>query len=137
MCFVKEKTSSLVEIGLLVMEKNIKMWKVHRQTNEQTDNNRQSWKLTCIFSSGELTRRGAWSTWMLHTWLNYTVCPTTTDINYRAIEPGGRYGLDLDGISCTVTLLLGGNPVFENSKYPQVTLFWNKIITELVKESWH
>ena len=63
-CFVP----SLVEIGPVVLEKKMKMWKVYRQTDRQTDRrtDRQtpddSWseKLTWAFSSGEL------KTWCFH-----------------------------------------------------------------------
>ena len=54
-CFL----SSLVEIGPVVLEKKLKMWKVNRQmdrrtdrqTDEQTMDNRRSEKLTWAFSS--------------------------------------------------------------------------------------
>ena len=50
---------SLVEIGPVVLEKKIKMWKVNRWTEEGIDKqpdtkNRQSEKLTFAFSPGEL-----------------------------------------------------------------------------------
>ena len=64
---------SLVEIGQVVLEKKMKMWKVYRQTDRQTDrrmdrrtdgrtdgqttDDRWSEKLTWAFSSGELKRR--------------------------------------------------------------------------------
>ena len=48
-CFVP----SLVEIGSVVLEKKMKMWKVYGQTDRQTDD-RRSEKLTWAFSSGEL-----------------------------------------------------------------------------------
>ena len=50
LCFV----SSLVEIGPVVLEKKMKMWKVHNQQDRQTMDNRWSEKLTWAFSSGEL-----------------------------------------------------------------------------------
>ena len=46
-CFV----SSMVEIGPVVLEKKMKMWKVYRQTDD-----RRSLKLTWAFSSGDLKR---------------------------------------------------------------------------------
>ena len=49
-CFVP----SLVEIGPVVLEKKTKMWKVYRQTDRQTTDDRWSEKLTWAFSSGEL-----------------------------------------------------------------------------------
>ena len=49
-CFVP----SLVEIGLVVLEKKLKMWKVYRGTDRQKTDNRRSEKLTWAFSSGEL-----------------------------------------------------------------------------------
>ena len=57
-CFVQ----SLVEIGPVVLEKKMKMWKVYRQTDTPTDgqtdrqtpDDRWSEKLTWAFSSGEL-----------------------------------------------------------------------------------
>ena len=52
-CFVP----SLVEIGPVVLEKKMKMWKVYRRTDRQTDrrtDDRWSEKLTWAFSSGEL-----------------------------------------------------------------------------------
>ena len=53
-CFVP----SLVEIGPVVLEKRLKMWKVYRRTDtqmhEQTKDNMRSKKLTWAFSSGEL-----------------------------------------------------------------------------------
>ena len=49
---------SLVEIGPVVLEKKMKMWKVYRRTDGQTDrqttDDRWSEKLTWAFSSGEL-----------------------------------------------------------------------------------
>ena len=55
-CFVP----SLVKIGPVVLEKKLKMWKVYRHTDRQTDrqmtDNRQSEKLTKAFSSGELIK---------------------------------------------------------------------------------
>ena len=47
-CFVP----SLVEICPMVLEKNMKMWKVYGQTDRQTDG--RSEKLTWTLSSGEL-----------------------------------------------------------------------------------
>ena len=44
---------SFVEIGPVVLEK-MKMWKVYRQTDRQTTEDRWSEKLTWAFSSGEL-----------------------------------------------------------------------------------
>ena len=53
-CFVP----SLVQIGPVVLEKKMKMWKVYRQTDgptdRQTTDDRWSEKLTWAFSSGEL-----------------------------------------------------------------------------------
>ena len=51
---------SLVEIGPVVKEKKMKMWKVYRQTDGRTDrqttNDKWSEKLTWVFSSGELKK---------------------------------------------------------------------------------
>ena len=44
---------SLVEIGPVVLGKKMKMWKVYRQTDRQTDD-RWSEKLTWAFSSGKV-----------------------------------------------------------------------------------
>ena len=56
-CFVP----SLGEIGLVVLEKKMKMWKVYRQTDRQpgrqTTDDRRSEKLTLATSSGELKRQ--------------------------------------------------------------------------------
>ena len=53
---------SLVEIGPVVLEKKMKMWKVYRQTHRRTDrqttDDRWSEKLTWAFSSGELKTFG-------------------------------------------------------------------------------
>ena len=49
-CFVP----SLVEIGPVVLDKKMKMWKVYRRTDRQTTDDRWSEKLTWAFSSGEL-----------------------------------------------------------------------------------
>ena len=51
-CFVP----NLVEIGPVVLEKKIKMWKVYGQTDTRTTNDRRSEKLTWAFGSGELKR---------------------------------------------------------------------------------
>ena len=45
---------SLVEIGKVVLEKKMKMWKVYRQTDGRTTDEWWSEKLTWAFSSGEL-----------------------------------------------------------------------------------
>ena len=56
-CFVP----SLVEIGRVVLEKKMKMWKVYRQTDSgregRTTVSRQTEKLTWAFSSDKLKRR--------------------------------------------------------------------------------
>ena len=48
----------LIEIGPVVQEKKLKIWKVYRRTDRRTDrhttDNRRSEKLTWAFSSGEL-----------------------------------------------------------------------------------
>ena len=71
-CFVP----SFVEIGPVVLEKKLKMWKVYRRTDGQTDrqtdgqtDNRRSEKLTWAYSSDELKR--LWQTWFynMHGWL--------------------------------------------------------------------
>ena len=59
-CFVP----SLVEIGLVVLEKKLKMWKVYRRTDRLTTDNRRSEKLTRAFSSGELKRYIHTSHWV-------------------------------------------------------------------------
>ena len=60
-CFVP----SLVEIGPVVLEKKMKMRKVYRQMDEQMDrqmkDNRQSKKLTWVFSSGNLIIEVIWN----------------------------------------------------------------------------
>ena len=49
-CFVPR----LVEIGPVVIEKKMKMWKVYGRTDRQTTDDRWSEKLTSAFSLGEL-----------------------------------------------------------------------------------
>jgi hypothetical protein len=46
--------SNLVEIGSVVPEKRLKMWKVNKWLERHTTDNGQSEKLTWAFSSGEL-----------------------------------------------------------------------------------
>ena len=55
--------SSLVEIGHVVLEKKIKMWKVYDDNNNDAnnvndDNDRQRTNLTWAFGSGELKKKG-------------------------------------------------------------------------------
>ena len=72
---------SLVEIGPVVLEKKMKMWKVYRQTDgrTQTTDDRWSEKLTWAFSSGEL-KTECINCWEMH----FTVTLYTFHSSYCA-----------------------------------------------------